>query len=268
MAKPTITRRVFLSDLGRAAVGVSVLGLAACSSEPEAAPTTSPPSSTAGTTVTTTTAQPATSSTTEPPPVEPADAAVWERVQLGSVSAYVVVRAGEAVVVDTGNGGSAGAIEEVLTGLGVGWEAVGHIVVTHDHPDHQGSLGPAMEAAPGATGYAGALDIPDLSAPRAVEAVGDGDSVLGIDVIETPGHTPGHISLIDPELSLLIAGDALVGDAGGVGGPIPRFTNDLDLAIQSVVKLGGLAFDAAVFGHGEPVLSGASQLVAELGPTL
>jgi glyoxylase-like metal-dependent hydrolase (beta-lactamase superfamily II) len=190
---------------------------------------------------------------------------VWERVLLGSVSAYVVVRGGEAAVIDTGGGGSVGAIEEVLADLGIGWGAVGHIVVTHDHGDHQGSLGPAMEAAPGATGYAGALDIPDLRAPRGIVAVGDGDSVLGIDVIETPGHTPGHISLIDEELSLLIAGDALVGEGGGVGGPVPRFTDDLDLAFESVIKLGGFTFEAAVFGHGEPVDSGASRLVAELG---
>ncbi len=73
---------------------------------------------------------------------------------------------------------------------------------------------------------------------------------------------------MDKELSLLIAGDALIGDGGGVGGPVARFTADPDIAAQSVVKLGGLTFEAAAFGHGEPVFGEASRLVAELGAGL
>jgi len=255
-----------------------VLGTAACSDGGDAGSTTTErsgatTSDTPATTATTTAAPPTTAAgTTAPTDVSSTTIAApnagWERVALGGVSAYVIVRGGEAAVIDTGNGGSAGAIEGVLTGLGVGWKAVGHVILTHDHPDHQGSMGAVMEAAEAAVGYAGAGDISDISSPRELAAVGDGDTVLGIDVIETPGHTPGHISLLDPQLSLLIAGDALVGAGGGVAGPVPRFTADQGMANASVAKLGGLTFQAAAFGHGEPILSGADQVVAELAATL
>ena len=42
------------------------------------------------------------------------DGLTWQRVDLGFVSAYVLVRGGQALVVDTGVGGSAGAIEDLL----------------------------------------------------------------------------------------------------------------------------------------------------------
>ena len=137
-----------------------------------------------------------------------------------------------------------------------------------DHPDHQGSLPAVMEAAPGATAYAGEADIPDIRAPRPIVAVGDGDVVAGLEIIATPGHTPGHVAVLDGELSLLMAGDAMVGDAGDAGGPVPRFTTDLAQAHASVAKLAGLDFDAVVFGHGEPVLTGGTAAVAALAARL
>ena len=265
------SRRLFLADVGTAAIGFAVLGIAACSSS-DADSTTRPSPTTSAASVTTapsTTAPPVTSATTEAPATSrsPADAA-WQRIVLGTVSAYVVVRRAEAAIIDTGNGGSLSAIETVLGGLGVGWDDVGHVIITHDHGDHQGGLTEVMTAAADATAYAGALDIPDMISPREIVAVGDGDSVIGLDVIETPGHTPGHISLLDPELSVLFSGDAMVGDGGVIGGPVPRFTADLAAASLSVAKLATLPFDTAVFGHGEPVAGEASRLARELAATL
>ena len=69
----------------------------------------------------------------------------WERVNLDFVSAYILVRAGEAAVVDTGVEGSADAIDAALAGIGLDWSAVGHLVLTHHHADHVGSAAPIME---------------------------------------------------------------------------------------------------------------------------
>ena len=41
----------------------------------------------------------------------------------------------------------------------------------------------------------------------------------------------------------------------------------MDLALEAIVKLGGLTFETLLVGHGEPIESGASALVAELGAT-
>jgi glyoxylase-like metal-dependent hydrolase (beta-lactamase superfamily II) len=76
------------------------------------------------------------------------------------------------------------------------------------------------------------------------------------------------VCVLDPVSGLLVAGDALVGADGGVGGPNPDFTPDLDAAYASVRKLAGLQFETVVFGHGEPVAGGAAAAVAALAESL
>jgi glyoxylase-like metal-dependent hydrolase (beta-lactamase superfamily II) len=98
--------------------------------------------------------------------------------------------------------------------------------------------------------------------------VADGDLVFGLQVIATPGHTAGHICVLDESASALIAGDALNGSSGGVAGANPRFSDDMAVANDSVRKLAGLTFEAAYFGHGDPVLTGASGQVAALAESL
>ena len=52
-----------------------------------------------------------------------AGAPAWTRVNLGFVSAYILVRGGEAAIVDTGVAGSARAIEAALGAVGLDWAA-------------------------------------------------------------------------------------------------------------------------------------------------
>lgn len=182
---------------------------------------------------------------------------------LGFVSAYLVYRGGEAVVVDTGVADSETAIEAALREIGLGWNAVGNVIITHKHGDHQGSL-EAVLASVDAPWHAGAADIPAISAPSEGRSVGDGDSVFDLEIIETPGHTPGHISVLDPAGGVLIAGDAINGENGGVAGPNPGFSEDMDLANASVSKLAGFDYEMILFGHGDPVTSDGSTLVSEL----
>ncbi len=47
-------------------------------------------------------------------------------------------------------------------------------------------------------------------------------------------------------------------------GPSAQFSDDMPTALESARKLGALEFEIALFGHGEPVLTGASDLVAGL----
>src|SRR5688572_1206055 len=90
-----VGRRWFLTQTGRGAVGIAVLGLVACSDDGgrPAGQTTS-------------------RSDEESPRPTPSESAetggelAWSRVDLGFVSAYVLVRGREAAVVDTGVGGS------------------------------------------------------------------------------------------------------------------------------------------------------------------
>jgi glyoxylase-like metal-dependent hydrolase (beta-lactamase superfamily II) len=190
----------------------------------------------------------------------------WAQASLGSVSAYVLVRGTQAAVVDTGRSDSADQIGEALGTLGVAFDDVRHIVLTHSHPDHVGSLAEVTERAPRAAAYAGSLDIPNISAPIDVFGLGDGDDVFGLQVIDTPGHTPGSISVFDPGIGLLVAGDALNGNADGseISGPNPDFTPDMDTATASLSKFVNLDVVAMAPGHGQPVRQDASTLIRSL----
>jgi len=190
------------------------------------------------------------------------------RVNLGFVNAYVLVRGKEAAVVDTGTPDNAAKIADVVRSAGLGWNAVHHVILTHYHPDHIGSVGEVLAATAKATAYAGMADIPQIKSPRPLKAVGDNDEVFGLRVIATPGHTPGHICVFDPVGSLLILGDAMNNIDNKLAGPNPQYTTDMVQARQSVKKLSKLKFQHAVFGHGEPINMGASQAIAKLAGTL
>jgi glyoxylase-like metal-dependent hydrolase (beta-lactamase superfamily II) len=196
---------------------------------------------------------------------KPAEA---HRVNLGFVNAYVLVRGKEAAVVDTGTPNNASKIADVVRTAGLSWDAVHHLILTHYHPDHIGSVGEVLAAAAKATAYAGAADIPQIKSPRPLKAVADNDEVFGLRVIATPGHTPGHLCVFDPAGSLLILGDAMNNIGNKLAGPNPQYTADMAQANQSVKGLAKLTFQRAVFGHGEPIDKGASQAIAKLAGAL
>jgi glyoxylase-like metal-dependent hydrolase (beta-lactamase superfamily II) len=190
------------------------------------------------------------------------------RVNMGFVNAYVLVRGKEIAIVDTGTPNNGARFAEVIRTAGLGWDAVRHVILTHYHPDHIGSMGEILTAAAGATAYAGAADIPQITSPRAIKAVGDNDEVFGLRIIATPGHTPGHICVLDPAGSLLILGDAMVNISSQLGGPMAQYTADMAQAQQSVKKLAHLTVRRAVFGHGDPIEADASRAIAKVAGAL
>jgi glyoxylase-like metal-dependent hydrolase (beta-lactamase superfamily II) len=264
-----ITRRAFIRTIGKGSAAVALVGVAACTTDEQTATTRAVSTTTPESTTTTISAATSTSTAPTTEVTEPGMMSEeWRRVNLGFVSAYIFVRGGEAALVDTGTSGSRSDIESTLSGLGVGWSDLSTVLLTHHHGDHIGSLPEIMAAAPDAVAYAGVEDIPNITSPRPISAVADGDTVFGLRIVATPGHTPGHISILDPGLPALIAGDAIVGESGGVAGPPAQFTADPVTANDSIVKLGGLEYDVIFFGHGEPVTSNGSDLVAAFAASL
>jgi glyoxylase-like metal-dependent hydrolase (beta-lactamase superfamily II) len=265
-----MTRRTFLVQTGRGSVALAVLSVAACApaatasqAASQTAAASSSPSSDGSATGGPASEAPAASA--DDPPSSAGGGVTWHRANLGFVSAYILARAGEAAVVDTGLNGSEGQIEAALTEAGLTWGAVGHVILTHRHGDHAGSIDAVLAAAPDATAYAGAEDIPSISASRPLTAVGDGDAVFDLRIVATPGHTAGHISVLDEVGGILVAGDALSTPGGKVGDSNPQFTDDMDQAMASIRKLGGLRFETLLVGHGDPITTGASELVAAFG---
>lgn len=84
------------------------------------------------------------------------------------------------------------------------------ILITHHHDDHTGGVA-GLVARYGAKVVGAAADAHRL--PKLDQAVKEGDTVaVGAStarVIDTPGHTRGHIAYFFPEAKVLVAGDTL-----------------------------------------------------------
>jgi glyoxylase-like metal-dependent hydrolase (beta-lactamase superfamily II) len=181
------------------------------------------------------------------------------------VRCFVVPTANGIVVVDTGIPGTAELIEAALGRVGARWADVTDIVLTHAHFDHVGGLAEAVIRAPQATLRAGALDLPDirLDDDSAIRPLVEGDRVRDLLVLDTPGHTPGHISLLHEAASLVLIGD-LVGSVDGKlsFGPA-AFTADAAGSRASLRRVAGLGIERLVFSHGAEV-SDPNGAVADL----
>ena len=96
-------------------------------------------------------------------------------------------------------------------------------------------------------------------ATRPTGLLHDGDRVGALEVVASPGHTPGHIALFDPRDGSLIAGDAFQTRAGlAVSGtlrplfPFPAMaTWHRPSALASARKLRALGPTRLAVGHGE-----------------
>jgi len=236
--------------------------IAACSDDADNA-TPGTTSTNSPTTASTTTA--GTTPTSEGLPAVPP--LQWARADLGFVSAYVLARGNEAAIVDTGVAGSAVDIGQTLADIGLDYSNVAHVFLTHLHGDHAGSIVAVMDLASSATAYAGEADIGGIDFDP-ITAAADGDEIFGLEVIATPGHTNGHISIIDHDAGLLVAGDAINSAGGGVQGPNPDFSTDHDLANDSARRLAELSFNTLLAGHGEPVEDMADTAVAAMAAAL
>lgn len=271
MSRIVKSRRRFLVEFGG---GVASLVLVAACSSSEASgdgPTGTTGAEAAGAETTT----PATvggSAGTDSAVEDGLNGVAWERVSFGFVSAYLLQRGNEVTVVDTGTGTTA-EFESGLSALGASWNNVANVILTHSHGDHIGGLQGVIDNAPAVKAFAGvgdldAIAIGGFDADR-LTGVSDGDEVFGLEVISTPGHTPGHIVVFDRASGLLVAGDAINTSGGVITGPNPDFTPDMVSAESSVAKiLEGRSVTTALVGHGDPVEGTAGDSLADLVSSL
>lgn len=263
-ARP-VTRRAALKDMGKAGLAIMVFGTA-CTGEPGSLSTTSSPATT-GTSSSSSAATTAPESTNAP---TAAPTTEWARVHVAIVSAYILYRGGEAALVDTGQTGSAASIQAALSEVGLSWGAVGHVILTHRHSDHIGSAEAVAALAPESIFYIGEGDVDAVTnlGGGGLELANDGDDIFGLRTISTPGHTAGHISILDESGGVLVAGDAMNRVEGALTGSNPNFTADELAANESIRKLAGFDFETILFGHADPILSGGADEVAALATSL
>ncbi|MBF9031234.1 MBL fold metallo-hydrolase [Rhodobacterales bacterium HKCCE3408] len=198
----------------------------------------------------------------------------------GELTHALIDKDGARILVDAGAGsgwqGGTGRVLRHMAANGIEPGSVTHVVLTHLHPDHAwGAIADGKLVYPNAQVFAGKTEVgfwthPGLAdrmspaarpavegALRVLRGIGDrlvtvveGDEIVpGLAVIETPGHTPGHVSLmLSDGPGLIVTGDALVNDRVSFERPDWQFGFDMD-GEGAVVSRRRLLDLAAASGH-------------------
>lgn len=154
--------------------------------------------------------------------------------------------------------------------------------LTHAHPDHQGASD-AICRRLSIPLWCGQGDVPAMETPGAIEnprapralawfqrhywtgpphpvsrALVEGDEVAGFTVLETPGHSRGHVAYWRESDRVLILGDVLnnmnlMTGVPGLREPPEMFTPDPARNRASARRLAELRPALACFGHGPPL---------------
>ncbi len=199
--------------------------------------------------------------------------------QMYSICPSLIVYKDELTLVDTGYPGFLDRIEGEILQKGYHPDQLTQIIITHYDDDHIGSLHDFKEKHPAvriiaseweSRAIAGEVKserlrqaeqlleemdeqqaesgrefIEELKGLRAASVdflVKDGDRLMDghCEVLATPGHTTGHISLYFPELKSVITGDAAVVEEGELAIANPQYCMNLVQAEQSLRLLKSL----------------------------
>ncbi|PGV58196.1 MBL fold metallo-hydrolase [Bacillus cereus] len=185
----------------------------------------------------------------------------------------------ELTLVDTGYINFLPLIEDAIVKLGYEMENLKNIIITHYDDDHIGSLydfkmkyphiniiaseiesnyingeikserlvqaEEMLECMPNGEKEFGKWFIQQLKNIRHIsvdEKVNDGQMILNNEcqIVATPGHTSGHISLYFPNLNCVITGDAAVQENRELVIANPNFCLDLEKAEESLKRIKNL----------------------------
>lgn len=210
----------------------------------------------------------------------------------------------DTILVDCGYPDFLPLLAEAAGRHGAALESATKLILTHHDMDHIGSLGALKRAYPQLEVICHRMErpyiegrykslrqeqaeatldtLPEEARPHALEFIRLLESVEpapvdrtvrsgeqlpwcgGIEIVHTPGHMPGHISLYLPSTRTLIAGDAVVLEEGRLGIANPHYTLNMEEALRSVQRLLEYEIDTLICYHGGALRGGVREALEEL----
>ncbi|MED4781364.1 MBL fold metallo-hydrolase [Brevibacillus choshinensis] len=210
----------------------------------------------------------------------------------------------DTILVDCGYPDFLGLLAEAVARCGIQLDSITKLIVTHHDIDHIGSLAALKRMYPQMDIIAHELEVPFVEGKqkslRLEQAESSLDELLGearghaeqfihflqslepapvdqkvthgeklpwcggIEIVHTPGHMTGHISLYLPTTKTLIAGDAVVMEDGKLAIANPQFTLDMKEAIHSIQRLLTYDIEQIVCYHGGLFQGDAKQALRQL----
>lgn len=184
---------------------------------------------------------------------------------------YILECEGGLILVDVGFTPECHAnIQAELDSMGVSWENIKMIIITHAHGDHIENL-PQVKELTGAEVVIGHGDGDALLERTGVKAdleMDHGDIIGacgGIEIVHVPGHSDGNLCLYLRGLKAIIAGDTIFGDSeGNLEAPPEKYCSDVEMAWGNLRTLADYDFDALLLSHGRNTYRGAKEKVLGL----
>ena len=197
---------------------------------------------------------------------------------------------GSVTLVDCGLKRAPAKIVKALAAIGKHPRDVQRIVLTHAHFDHAGGAARMVDEtsatgvdvheqdagyvetgtrAPGDMGTTTGRMFArapwgDFRATPVVQRLTDGDVLPvagGLRVMHTPGHTPGHVSLLHPSSGVLITGDSIFNMNSRISWPTKIVCTSFRQNQQSAYALGEVDYAIAAFTHGPEIRDNAREAV-------
>ena len=202
------------------------------------------------------------------------------------MNCYLVIEEDGLTLVDSTMSSPADDVAAMVKQLG---KELRRVALTHAHGDHAGGVAGVRQRFPGVELSIGERDARILAGDKTLlptepqtEVKGyfvkvdwkpdrllkPGDRVGSLEVIASPGHTPGHVAFLDIRDRALIAGDAFQTRAGiavsGVVRPLFPFpamaTWNKQTALASAVALRALGPSLLAVGHGDALSDPAAAM--------
>lgn len=205
----------------------------------------------------------------------------------------------DVILIDAGLPGQFENISEEIGKAGLSVDRINKIIITHHDIDHIGGLASVVKNSKsgvevlshaGEKSYIEGDKMPIKMTPERLNSmpedernetlerlkklkakvsrtIEDGEVLPycgGIEVVYTPGHTPGHTCLYLKKYKTLVTGDALNVFDGKLTGPNPVFTFDMKQATESLKKLSKYDIQTVICYHGGVFTDSPNERIAEI----